>query len=72
MIGASSVSILSHLELHQHLPIQCITPEKWLICGQRKEEVSVHGTIVTDNASNGWLPIWTCNSTTYLEDIWDG
>jgi len=38
-----------------------------LTFGQRKEEVSAHGTIAIDNVSNGWSPIWNFNSTIIKE-----
>ena len=52
------------------LPLSLLTQhtwqEKWLICGQRREEVSAPGTIVTDNASSGWLKTWNFTTTTIL------
>ena len=54
-------------ELHQLLLTQHTWLEKWLTCGQRKEEVSAPGTIVTDNASSGWLKTWNSTTTTILE-----
>jgi len=44
--------------------IQLITQEKWLIYGQRKEEVSAPGTTAIDNASHGWFITWSFSTTT--------
>lgn len=54
---------VSHLLLLTQLTWQ----ERWLIYGQRKEEVSAHGITATDNASSGWLKIWNSTTTIILE-----
>ena len=55
-------------ELPPSFLIQPTTPEKWLTCGQRKEEVSAPGTTIIDNASLGWFKIWNFNTTTTSEE----
>ena len=44
--------------------IQLITQEKWLIFGQRREEVSAPGTTPIDNVSPGWFITWSFSTTT--------
>lgn len=54
-------------DLHLLLLIQPTWLEKWLTCGQRREEASAPGTIAIDNASSGWLRTWNSTTTTTWE-----
>ena len=74
--GFTMILVTNSVKLHSWLcpldsPLSLLTQhtwlEKWLTCGQRKEEVSAPGTIVTDNASSGWLKTWNSTTTTILE-----
>ena len=69
MTGVNSCSRPVHLCWPASFPTQLITPERWLISGQKNVEVSAPGTTATDNASSGWSQIW--NFTTIItSEVW--
>lgn len=72
MITLRQVILPFHSLLLPCLHIHSTSQGKWLTYGQRKEVVTAHGTIHTDNVLNSCLKTWICSTSISWQDTQHG